>query len=383
MITRNAIRLFLLLSFVLSFGAANAQDELIEETFLLTFIPNIQFAPIYSGIANGYFADAGFSIQVEHLNEPDVVDLVATGRNHFGVVSGEQVVLAAAQDRPIVYVYEWFQQYPVGIAISDAQEVSDISGLAGLKVGIPGRFGATYSALAALLQSADMAESDLQVEEIGFAAAEVMCIGGVDAAVVYVNNEPLQIRNRAANADCGDVSDVTVIPVSDVIDLVSNGIITNRDWAEENPILVQGMVTAWDRALQGVISNPAKAYLQSVEFVENLPMSDELQMVLEAEAQAQTEFLTTEPNREEVVDSINALYDRLSEQFDRDALLQFDVLLTSIALWDAERLGWSELASWENMQDTLLTLGVLSSPIDLEVLFTNDYLPELEPTASS
>ena len=37
-----------------------AQDDLQEQTLLMTFIPNIQFAPTYVAIEAGYFTDAGF-----------------------------------------------------------------------------------------------------------------------------------------------------------------------------------------------------------------------------------------------------------------------------------------------------------------------------------
>ena len=185
-------------------SSVSAQAELLSERILLTFIPNIQFAPFYVGMVNGHFADQGFEVTLEHLQEPDVLDLVAAGQANFGIVSGEQVILARAQGRDVVYVYEWFQEYPVGIVMVSNDGEADLEDLNGMTVGIPGRFGASYSGLTTLLQSADLSEDDIQLNEIGFNAPDVFCLGVVEAAVVYVNNEPLQIRNRIAADDCGD-----------------------------------------------------------------------------------------------------------------------------------------------------------------------------------
>ena len=207
------ILLTLLLVLPVSLNSVSAQDDeaLTEQPVLMTFIPNIQFAPMYVAMEAGYFAEAGYDVTLEYLNEPDVIDLIAAEQHEFGIVSGEQVILAAEQGREIRYVYEWFQQYPIGIVYDASREIETIEDLSGLRVGIPGRFGASYSGLTTLLDAADMQESDIQLEEIGFAAPEVFCIGAVDAAVVYVNNEPLQIQNRAEAGDCGNVEAVEVL----------------------------------------------------------------------------------------------------------------------------------------------------------------------------
>lgn len=351
-----------------------AQDDLDEQTLLMTFIPNIQFAPTYVAIEAGYFESAGFDVSVEYLDEPLVVDLIAAGENQFGIVSGEQVILAASQGRPVVYIYEWFQQFPIGIVYSDALEVENINDLIDQRFGIPGRFGATYSGFISLLESADIAETDISLDEIGFAAPEVFCVGAVDASVIYVNNEPLQIRNRAQNGDCGDVTGVNVLPISEVIDLVSNGIITNQDMIANNPDTVSAFVGAFNQGVASTINNPANAYLLSAAQIEGLPLDDDFRTALETLAEEQDAFLLDSPSREAIADNRLAQYQVLSEEFDADTLLQYEVLLASIVLWDADQLGFTDVESWSNMQETLVTLGQLETIADLSTLYTNDFL---------
>ncbi len=51
------------------------------------------------------------------------------------------------------------------------------------------------------------------------------------------------------------------------------------------------------------------------------------------------------------------------------------VLAESIKMWQAPRLGESDLASWERTQGVLLETGLLVEPQDLEAAFTNAFLP--------
>ncbi|HYO87988.1 MAG TPA: ABC transporter substrate-binding protein, partial [Candidatus Limnocylindrales bacterium] len=164
-------------------GTAGAQEATgtpaDDVRLFMTFVPNVQFSPVYVAQSKGYFADNWLSVTTEHGDEPVGVDLIATGERDFGLISGEQVLAARANGRPVVSVYEWFQKYPVGIVYPDDIGISSVTDLAGRNIGIPGRFGASYSGLTALLSANGMTEQDIDLEEIGFNAPEVFCVGGV------------------------------------------------------------------------------------------------------------------------------------------------------------------------------------------------------------
>lgn len=364
-----------LLSIMLS-TVSFAQDDLQSERFLLTFVPNVQFSPLYVAVEQGYFEAAGYEISIEYLNEPDVVDLVAAGQANFGMVSGEQVIVAAARQRPIVYVYEWFQQYPIGLVVDLESDIQQPADLAGHKIGLPGRFGASYSGLTTMLMAAGLTERDVELQEIGFSAPDVFCTSGaIDAAIVYLNNEPLQIKLRASEAECGDVESIRVFAVSDSTDLVSNGIITSTALLETDSQHVEDVVSAFNMGLRDVINNPARAYLLSESYVEGLPLSDSLREQLTILADEQDGFLATEPSREEIAATRETMLLHLQTVIDDPAeLIQLQVLLASIDLWDADQLGYSDLASWESMQSTLIEIGSLDEAIDLSDIFTNQFV---------
>jgi NitT/TauT family transport system substrate-binding protein len=186
------------------------------------------------------------------------------------------------------------------------------------------------------------------------------------------------VEQRAANGECGDVTGIGVFSVSDAIDLVSNGLVTNETMIAEQPERVRAMVAAYDAGLHDSIRNPAEAYLISVNFVENLPLSDELRAALETASTETQTFLDENPDadRAAIAERRDALYTALAEQFSADELIQFRVLLATIDLWDADVLGYSEPASWEAMQDALLAISFIEAPIDVALAYTNDFLPE-------
>jgi NitT/TauT family transport system substrate-binding protein len=64
-------------------------------TLNLTYIPNVQFAPFYDAIENGYFADAGLNVTLNYGNEADLIALVGSGNQQFMIASGEQVLMGA------------------------------------------------------------------------------------------------------------------------------------------------------------------------------------------------------------------------------------------------------------------------------------------------
>jgi NitT/TauT family transport system substrate-binding protein len=358
--------------FLVGIPVLHAQDTT-DLTLFMTFIPNVQFSPVYVALEKAYFE--GLNVTLQYGDEPDGVNLIAADEMQFGIISGEQEIQARANERPVVFVYEWFQEYPVGIVVAADSDIETVNDLAGRSVGIPGRFGASYSGLIALLSAAGMIEAEIELVEIGFNAPEVVCVGAVEAAVVYINNEPLQIEHRAEAGECGDWTGVRVLPVSAAVDMVSNGLVTNEVTIANNPELVQTVVTAFDAGTRDALNNPAEAYLLSGNYVENL-VTEELAAALTVEAEAQDEFLATEPDAEAIAASRVEMRERLAEQFADVDLVQFDVLLNTIELWEAETLGMTDAASWDATQDVLLTMGFLQAPIDVTGAFTNDFVAQ-------
>jgi NitT/TauT family transport system substrate-binding protein len=288
----------------------------------LGYIPNIQFAPLYVAVEKGYYAAAGIEVEFDYSFETDAVALVGAGELQFAIVSGEQVLLARAQGLPVVYVMAWYQDYPVSVAALSEQGIRTPADLAGRRIGLPGLYGASYIGLRALLSVAGLQESDVTLDSIGFNQVEALISGQEQAVVVYAANEPVQLRANGYTID--------EIRVSDYLQLASNGLITNESTLAENPNLVRRMVQATLRGIADTMANPPEAYQISLEYVEALASAD--------------------------------------------AFVQQQVLATSITFWQAEVLGYCNPAAWENMQQVLLNMGLLSEPLDLSLAFSNEFI---------
>ncbi len=308
---------------ILLLGACQAgtavESELVEIQLPMGFFADPQFAPFYVAQERGYFAEAGFAVTFEYIFETEGVALVGANERPFAIVSGEQMLLARAQGVPVVYVMEWFQKFPIVVVSKVEAGIETPADLNGRSLGLPGFFGASYVGYLGLLAASDMQPEDVNASDIGFNQIESLLAGQSEAVVGYANNEPVQLAAQGVS--------INVIQVSDTIDLVANGIITNETTIAENPELVERFVGAVLRGLADTLADPDAAFEISKAYVEGL--EDGRKPVLEA----------------------------------------------SLPLWQADTLGFSDLASWQNTQTVLLDAGLMDAPLaDLTAVFSNDFV---------
>jgi NitT/TauT family transport system substrate-binding protein len=285
------------------------------------YIPDVQFTPFYVAQNKGYFAAEGLEVTIEYGFENDFVALAAQGQREFAVASGDQVILAQAQGLPIKYVMKWYERYPVALMAQSSKNITQPADLAGKKVGLPGLFGATFIAWKALAYANQLDESKIKVEEIGFTQAAAVQQGLVDAAMVYIANEPNQLR--------GQNIEVTVIEVSDYINLVSNGLVVGEKLMSTEPDLVQRMVKASLRGLKETIEKPDEAFA--------------------------------------IVRQV------IPEITDEKAPTQRKVLEDSIKLWQSDQLGLSSDKAWQESIEFMTKTGLLEKELKPENLFTNQF----------
>ncbi len=298
-----------------------------EVKLTMGYRPDVQFTPLYVMDAKGYDLAEGLQVEFQHLPETEAVQLVASGDLKFAIVSGEQVLLARAQGLPVVYVMAWWQDYPVAIAAPKALGLQGPTDLAGLRIGIPGLFGASYIGYEALMNAVGVPGDAVQLDSIGYTQVEALSQGLEDAVVIYATNEPIQLEKLGIPVD--------VFRVADYVHLTSNGLITSEQVIREEPETVRKMIAAFLAGLQATIADPEDAYGIALGYVDGL-----------AEA---------------------------------DQAVQREILETSIEFWVAENPGYSRPEAWENMQDVLLGMGLLAEPLELARAYSNDYLPGEKP----
>lgn len=320
------IILILLVALCVIPGCSNKKeshsDPLKPITLNLTYIPNIQFAPMYAAIEKGYFEEAGLKVSLNYGNEVDLITLVGAGKEYFMIASGEQVLLSRSQGLPVVYVMAWYEDYPVGVVTLKEKDIAHPQDLKGKTIGIPGLYGASYIGFEALRRYAGLNEQDITLHSIGFSQVETITEKQADAAVIYVANEPNILESLGY--------EVNVMGVADYLRLVGNGLVTNEDTLKKDPELVRAVVGSLIKGIIFAKDYPDEVYEISKKYVENLVNADEK--------------------------------------------VQKAVLQDSIELWNTEQPGFCDESSWENMQKLLMEMGLLKQEIDLKKTYTNEFV---------
>jgi len=322
---------FLILALVLIAGCAAptaTKPKSVERVRLpMGYIPNVQFAPFYLAVDKGYFAAEGIQLEFDYSFETDGIKLVGAGQLPFTLASGDQVPLARAQGLPVVYVLQWWHQFPVVVVSLAEKNISKPADLAGRRIGVPIFGGASYTGWKGLVWKAGLDESTMQVSDIGYTQVAALTQDKVDAAVCYANNEPIQLKRLGKS--------INVIPVADYTNLVSNGIVTNEETDAQRPELIRAMIRAFLRGLRDTINNPDEAFAISRKFV-----------------------------------------DGLGKDAETDAA-QKQVLAASIELWKAPQLGTPDRAAWQTTVDVLRQMKLLTSDVPIDKLYTSRFVDEV------
>lgn len=321
---RFVLSFWIVLVLLLSACTPKDQSDLREITINLTYVPNVQFSLFYVGIEKGFFEAEGLKVNLVYGNEADMVALVGSNHEQFMIASGEQVLLGREQGLPVVAVANWYNDYPVGVIALAESGISTPEDLKGKKIGLPGLYGANYIGMEALAGQTGLNTDDYELVSIGFNQVESLVSNTVEAVVGYLANEPVQLQERGYQ--------VNVIAVRDYIHLVGNCLVTNQTTIENEPALVRSVVNAFVKSVHYAAENPDETWTISQSYVENL-------------------------NEE-------------------TAPIQRKVLDESIKLWQLEPQSEADQsASWENMMQVLLDIGLMKNVINLNEAYSNEFLP--------
>lgn len=239
----------------------------------LGYIPNVQFAQFYLAQQAGYYRAAGLDVTFLNAIDPDLITRVGQGNLDIGIADGTSVIPAVGQGVPVRYVATIYAQFPNIVYAKTSSGIRSAADLRGRKLGTPGKYGSSWIMLQALLASAGLKPSDVDIQLYpDFGQGTALAQGAVDAATGFRNNEPVQLQLSGTPA--------TILTVDQIVPLPGNGLITSPDTLASKRAALKAFVAATLRAMTDIEADPQKGVAAAAAQVPELAKDPTLQLAV-------------------------------------------------------------------------------------------------------
>ncbi|MFN3266835.1 MAG: ABC transporter substrate-binding protein [Deinococcales bacterium] len=260
----------------LLFGLASvssAQTNLQTVRIGLGYIPDVQFAPFYTAQEAGLYRNKGLNVTFQHGFTSELYPLLVAGKLDFVVGDAEDVILLRAKDpkaAPLKYVMALYQATPNAILSKRESNIRKFADLKGKRIGVPGKFGSSWTSLQAVLAGANLTEKDVTILETGWTQLEALTANRVDAVMGYINNEAIVAESRGIKLNILVAALVNKSPSNGVI-MVDGAIASN---------IARSFLEASQLGMKSTIENSKQAFEYAKKYVPN--MTADRQKVLDA-----------------------------------------------------------------------------------------------------
>jgi len=242
-------------------GGAMAQTDV---PFALDWKFEGPSAPYFAAIDNGHFAAADLEVEISAgQGSLDAIPKVATGAFPVGFADINSLIKFLDQNpgAPVTAVMMVYDKPPFAVVGRKSLGVSAPKDLEGRVLGAPPPDGA-WAQFPAFATANDLDTSKIKVEPVGFPTREPMLAeGNVDAVTGFSFSSFLNLVRLGVPED--DIS--TILMADHGLELYGNAIIVNTDFAEANPEIVTGFLTAIAAGWKDAIANPEAAIASLIE----------------------------------------------------------------------------------------------------------------------
>ena len=297
-----------------------------EVTVQLKWIHQAQFAGCYAANQKGFYAEENIEVTIK-AGGPNIspdqafTDLIA-GETAFTIQGGDQVIAARAQGKPIVAIAVVFQKNPhvyISLKSSGIERPQD---LVGKKVMVSDQGEIQHQALLKKLGIDPNAVIEITPYQRDVTP---LTTGQIDAHMAYRTGTGLAFDETGYELNWIWVDDYG-------IHLYADTIITTEQLIQQNPELVERFLRATLKGWRYAIENPDEAVDMTLQYDPALGMERQKRMV-----ETQTPLIHT---------------------------------------GEAE-IGWMEGHAWQQMHQMLLDGGVLTQPINIDEVYTMQFLNKI------
>ena len=325
---KKVLALILALAMLLTLTACGGKEEE-TITFVLDWTPNTNHTGIYVALQKGWFEEAGLKVDVVQPPEGGSALLVASGKAQFAVTAQDSIAPALTGENamPLTTVAAILQHNTSGIVSRAGEGMDTPKGLEGHKY-------ATWDspvekATIRQVMAADGGDFD-KVELIPSTVTdEVSALksGDVDAIWIFYGWAGIACEVAGLPIDYFDFADF-----DPVLDFYTPIIVSNNDWLENNPETAKAFLAALSRGYEYAAENPKEAADILMEAAPELKSNAEL---------------------------VYRSQEYLAGEYIADAARWGEI--------DPDR--WGGYFTWLNDN------GLMETPLDPGMGFTNEYLP--------
>jgi NitT/TauT family transport system substrate-binding protein len=231
--------------------AAQPRDKVI---LMLNWYVYSEHAPFFLGKERGFFEQEGIDLDIQEGRGSGVtVQAVAAGTAQFGYADVPTMIKAAAKGAPVIAVGVALQTSPMsvmGFAVKNIKTPPDIKGK--IVAVTPGDSMSQIWPL--FLKKTNLKDTDFQ-QVAGDAQTKLNAVinGQADLLLGYVMDQAIKLQ---------DATKKNVYPIRFAdygVNLVSSGIVVNKDYLKKNPDVVKRFMRAATRSLEEAAKNPDAA----------------------------------------------------------------------------------------------------------------------------
>jgi len=320
--SRAVLHLILAMGLSACRPAAPPAPALMPITVQLSFLHQAEFAGFYAAEHQGYFAAEGLQVSfLEGGPEVDFIAPVVDGKAQFGVAQPADLILARAAGKPVRSIAVIYRRNPiVFFALADSG-ITRPQDFVGKKIRSALTVDQTLRAMMARVSiRPDQYETVYLPSDVSlFASGEVPVWAG------FVNGFVLEVQRAGYEINLIYPDDYGIHFYGDVL-------ITTDDLIAKDPDLVQRFTRAALKGWTYVVENPA---------------------------------------------TIGAFVQKY--KLDANAELESDKMTASLPLVNTgeDFIGWMRPEVWAGMEKTLREQGVLTNTLDVEQVYTLQFLDEI------
>ncbi len=248
----------LLLSATLARPATDAAEVRatapVKVTVALDWYPNANHAGLFLAQMRGYFAAEGLDVDLYTPADPTVVlQTVGAGKDTFGISYQTDLLLARAQDIPVVSVAALVQHPLMAVMATKDQHIARPRDLVGKTVGYPG-IPSQEVFLATMLETDGASLDDVELVNVGFDLVPA-AVSGRAAAVMgaYWTHETILAERQGYPVD---VLRVEEWGVPDYYELV---LTASEETVADDPDTVRAFLRAAQRGYADAVAEPEAA----------------------------------------------------------------------------------------------------------------------------